>query len=146
MTAVSGWIAAAKRATDQLVLERLAWGLRLTLEQRLAKLPEGSTRGVEAIIDPDLGEAERLRASRSLRLNELHEVRAVALPPSVHVSGPRPLSAVVASAAGIVRASVEVREDPAQEIDSQWNSQAGIGPWVPVSALPESWLAAVTAL
>lgn len=128
-------------ANDQLVLERLAWGLRLTIERRESKLPADDSSGVETLLGESAQPGERLRAAARLHLAEHEEVRAIALPPGAAVPGSRTLSAVMPSRAGMLRAVIQTRGSR-----EEFDGRLGIGPWCEVTSLHESWRDAVVAL
>lgn len=128
-------------ANDQLVLERLAWGLRLTIERRESKLPADDSSGVETLLGESAQPGERLRAAARLHLAEHEEVRAIALPPGAALPGGRTLSAVMPSPAGMLRAVIQLRSSR-----EECEGRRGIGPWREVTSLHESWREAVVAL
>lgn len=132
-------------AIDQIVLERLAQGLRLTIERNEGRLPENVSDGVEILLDATVAPGERIRAANRLHLTDSEQVRAVALPAGSTTPGGRTLSAIMTSPVGIVRAVVEPqrRAAPGQDLGAE---RRGIGPWVVPLDLPVSWRQAVVSL
>lgn len=135
----------AEHANDQIVLERLAWGLRLTIERREGRMPVDASAGVESLLDARTAPGERLRVASRLHIGEQDPVRAVALPPDTAVTSGRVLSAIMPSRAGMLRAVIETRS-PRHDTPIAAARRAGVGPWGDVTTLHESWERAVVAL
>ncbi|WP_223693624.1 LysR family transcriptional regulator [Leifsonia poae] len=131
------WIerVAAAHANDQMVLERLAMAVGITVS-RDGGLDHGAT---ETAIDHDIDRDERAKALARLHVDAQQTVRIVALPASA--ADPRfGPSAVVATPWGLVRAIVVV--DAAAAV----TGRAGIGLAVEAIRLPTSWRSAILAL
>lgn len=134
-----------QHANDVLVLERLAWGLRHTLERRSDRVASDESQGVEKLLDTAAAPGDRLRAAQKLRLIDTDQVRVVALPPQANVPLGRALSAIVETDAGVVRALIESHRAEA-DVSVAPGTRQGIGRWVAPIDLAESWWDAVVAL
>lgn len=132
-------------ANDQIVLERLTQGLRLTIERNEGRLPEDVSNGVEILLDATAAPGERLRAATRLHLTDSEQVRAIALPAGGITPGGRALCAIMPSPVGLVRVivqpqrSVGVGPEPGPE-------RRGVGPWGIPLDLPSSWRQALISL
>ncbi len=131
-------------ANDAMVLERLAWGLRMTIERSESAIPVDRGAGVEILLDASALPGERHRAGVRLHLADTDTARVVAVPPDDAPSSARSLSTVMPTPVGPVKAIVEVASARRPAVPPP--PRAGVGPWVQVRELPESWRAAVVAL
>lgn len=122
---------------DEMILERLALALQIALERSVPVHAE--RKAVEIVIDPSESLENRRRASSQLMLDPDEEYVVVAEPVhTAHIAGH---SAVMATAAGTVRATI-----CKLEAASEFSTRAGIGnPAVPI-ALDHSWECALLAL
>lgn len=136
------WIerAGAAHANDAMVLERLASGLRMTLERLESRLPTDNGVGVEVLLGADSSPGDRERAARRLHLDDTTPLRAVALPPGDAAPSQRELSTVMPTVVGPARAVIE----RAGRTGSP--ARAGLGGWGRLADLAVSWSQAVTAL
>ncbi len=136
------WIerAGVAHANDAMVLERLASGLRMTLERIESRLPADHGVGVEVLLGAASSPGDRERAARRLHLDDSVQVRAVALPPGDAAPAQRELSTVMTTVVGPARAVIERAGRTASP------ARAGLGTWGRIGELPASWAQAVTAL
>jgi len=130
----------AAHANDAMVLERLASGLRMTLERIESRLPADHGVGVEVLLSADTSPGDRERAAHRLHLDDATPVRAVALPPGDAAPAQRELSTVMPTVVGPARAVIERTGRIGSPV------RAGIGGWGRLGDLPASWSQAVTAL
>lgn len=128
-------------ANDAMILERMASGLRMTIERMESRLPSDNGVGVEVLLSADAAPGDRLRAAQRLHLDDTDAVRAVAVPPEDADAGHRELSTILPTVAGPVRAVLETRRGPRRA-----SERAGFGEWGRLRDLPRSWNQAVTAL
>ncbi len=132
------WIerSGAKHANDDMILERLAIGIGITLER---SAPHAATRAtIETLIDPAESVEARQRAAVRLALDPLGRYVVVAVPASEpHAAGHH---AIVVTPVGTVRALIRRADDAVTE------ARAGVGLATSAGALDGSWTSALTAL
>lgn len=137
-----GWYAWIERsgsshANDEMVLERLSFGLRISLERTHPTAI--ARRNLEILIDATVGPQERAVAARRLRLDS-GVFRIVASPadgPEDHGGG----GVVVPTAVGRIRAEVVAGPQGAESA-----GRRGLGLPVVVDSAPRSWQTALLAL
>lgn len=120
------WIerAGSPHANDTMVLERLAWGIRMTLERSEAHAPTDASEGVETLLDSDAPPGEQHRAAHRLHLDEVELVRVIASPPGDSPAASRTLSTIMPTPVGAVRATLETKSrGPAAPLPAR----AGVG-------------------
>ena len=122
----------APRANDDIILDRLAFGVGL-LEAR--RRPEN---GLETLIDAGCSSDERAAAAARLRIDSRADIRIVATPAEAPELGGA--SALVPTKYGMVRATLDRDGELARA------ERMGIGSWVGPVQAPESWEAAVIGL
>jgi len=128
------------RATDAMVLERLAAGVRVVLERTRSRAPRRDPALVELLLDGQADADDRARAADQLGLPAGLPVRAVASIPG-DAPLPEPLHRWSTSV-GRLTASIAAPGNSADHL----LVRAGIGPAVPPVDLPRSWHGALVAL
>jgi hypothetical protein len=135
------------RATDSLVLERMAASVRITLERQTGS-PLNAEGAVEILLDSDADLTLRTRSASVLGLDMTGWSRVIALPPGRRTDPSPPYSAVLQSPVGQVRALIATERlaqpnlcstDPA-------GSRVGVGTVGTGLELPGSWSSALAAL
>ena len=123
-------------ANDEMILERLAISLDITLER---SAPVAALRrAVETVLDPAEPDAERQAAAARLKLDPGGSYRVDAMPAGAPaVDGHQ---SVTVTPAGTVRAVIRAATDP------RATGRAGIGVVAQPSGLAGSWRSALTAL
>jgi PucR C-terminal helix-turn-helix domain len=123
-------------ANDNMILERLAIALSITLER--SGPVAARRRAIETVLDARESVEARAEAAGQLRLSQRIQWRVDALPSTAHV--PDGHQTVVVTPAGAVRAVIRAAEDDALY------ARAGIGVAASSDLLPRSWHSAVIAL
>lgn len=125
-------------ANDSLTLERLAAGLRLTLE-RVSPMDLDDAGALEILLSTTSTDDVRRKAARRLRLPTDRALRVIAAPPDVPApAGMR--STLVDSAVGTVLVGVIEARSPTRP------SLGGVGSAVPLRGVPTSWQEALLAV
>jgi hypothetical protein len=140
-------------ANDDMILERLALAVAITLERSAPVVAE--RHAVETVLDESAPVAERLAAAALLRLDATGSYEVVALPASLPATAGH--QTVVVTRAGAVRAVIRPARDasaarvPGSRAETAAEprttiARAGIGFTVTPSELDSSWRSAVLAL
>lgn len=135
-------------ANDPMVLERLAQGVRITLDR--TAIPHADIgAGIEQLIDLTLPAEERLRAADRLHLDR--PVRVVAAPPDDVVASRARRATIVTTVAGPVFAVLDPGTGPAPDPDSgpdpaRFPARAGVGGPVAPAGVAGAWTDALVAL
>jgi sugar diacid utilization regulator len=126
----------APHANDEMILERLAIALSITLERSAPRTAD--RKAVEALLDETESAHVRSAALSRLRIDTRSLLRVDALPAAL--PGPEGLQTVLATPVGALRAVVRTAD---AEIEA---TRAGIGLTVGADSLHRSWNSAVIAL
>lgn len=124
---------------DNLLLERTAAGVHLTIDRVSPMGLVDDAGAVEILVTSSSTEDARRKAAGRLRLREDARIRLVASrlkPPSARP----PRSTVVSTAAGKVRATIVALDEAPPD------TQAGIGPVVPILEAHKTWGYALSAM
>lgn len=135
------------RATDSLVLERMAASVRITLERQTGSLPD--TEGaVEILLDANSDLTLRTRSASVLGLDMTGGSRVIALPPGRRTDPVPPCSAVLRSPVGPVRALIATERLGKDALCSTalTDLRVGFGTAGTALDLPGSWSSALAAL
>jgi hypothetical protein len=128
-----------RQSSDDVLLERLAAGIRITLE-RISPMDVGDdAAAVEILLSPTSTAEMHRKAARRLRIEESSELRVAASPADTRQQATK-RSTIMPTSVGLVRATLFDDEDPHP------TGRAGIGPTVAITDLPLSWTKALTAL
>jgi len=131
---------------DDMVLERFAAGVRVTVERTHRFRWPDDRAAVEILLDPMATADARRRAAWRLELGEHDQLRALAGPPGGRNLRLPPRSSVIISAVGPVRAEISTGSGDDAPASSYTHPARGIGPAGGLLQLPQSWACAVTAL
>lgn len=128
---------------DAMVLERFRSGARVGIDRTRGGVPLDDRTAVELLLDPAATAAARRRAATQLRIPADRPARLLARPSEGEGVRLPPRTARLDAHADSVLAALEAEPG---SIDADRPGRVGVGPWLPLDELADSWPRALCAL